>query len=178
MLSGHRSHQIGLDADIWMRPANDLRLTRNKREAISSISMWRNRGAFVNEKWTRAHHNVIKAAAKDKRVARIFVFPGAKVAMCKAEKGNRKWLRKIRPWWGHHYHFHVRLACPRGARSCVDQAAPPRGDGCADAEKWVSDILNPPPPKPKDPNAPKPRKRRELTLADLPNQCSKVLRSR
>ena len=46
MLTGHRSHQIGLDADIWMRPANDLRLTRSDREAISSISMWRNRGGL------------------------------------------------------------------------------------------------------------------------------------
>lgn len=178
MLSGHRSHQIGLDADIWMRPATDLRLSRSKREAISSISMWRSRGAFVNEKWTRAHHEVIKAAAKDRRVARIFVFPGAKVAMCKMERGNRAWLRKVRPWYGHHYHFHVRLACPRGARGCVDQAPPPPGDGCADAQQWVNDILNPPPPKPRDPNAPKPKPRRELTLADLPNQCTQVLRSR
>jgi penicillin-insensitive murein endopeptidase len=120
----------------------------------------------------------MKAAAKDKRTARIFVFPGAKVAMCNAEKGNRKWLRKIRPWYGHHYHFHVRLACPKGARGCVDQAAPPAGDGCADAQKWVNDILNPPKPKPRDPNAPKPKPRREYVLADLPAQCANVLQSR
>ncbi len=174
MLSGHRSHQIGLDVDIWMLPANDLSLSRRARENISSISLRRAKGAYVNSSWTRAHHEIIKAAAQDPRVARIFVFPGAKVQMCKDETGSRKWLRKIRPWWGHHYHFHVRLACPRGARGCIDQDPPPRGDGCEDAEKWVHDILNPPPP---DPNyVPKPR--RDYTLADLPQQCGSVLRSR
>ncbi|MBT2131490.1 penicillin-insensitive murein endopeptidase [Aliiroseovarius lamellibrachiae] len=177
MLSGHRSHQIGLDADIWMLPPKRLNLTAAEREGISSISMRRAKGAYVNNNWTRQHHNILRAAAKDPRVARIFVFPGAKVQMCKDEKGDRKWLRKIRPWWGHHYHFHVRLKCPKGARGCQNQSPPPAGDGCKDAEKWVRDILSPPPPKPA-PKNPKPRKPRgPLTLADLPNQCGSVLSS-
>ncbi|EPX77454.1 penicillin-insensitive murein endopeptidase [Litoreibacter arenae] len=174
MLTGHRSHQIGLDADIWMNPASTMGMSRSARENISAISMRRANGAFVNNKWTTQHHEVLKAAASDKRVARIFVFPGAKVQMCKDEKGDRSWLRKVRPWWGHHYHFHVRLACPKGARGCVNQDPPPAGDGCADAQKWVNNILNPPPP-PKDP--PKVKPRRELRLADLPNACVGVLNS-
>lgn len=177
MTSGHRSHQLGLDVDIWMLPPNRLNLSRGEREKLSSISMRRANGAFTNGSWTRAHHEVIKAAAQDPRVARIFVFPGAKVAMCNDERGNRDWLRKVRPWWGHHYHFHVRLACPRDARGCVDQDAPPAGDGCADAQRWVNDILNPPKPKPKDPNAPPPKKKRELTMNDLPQQCVTVLQA-
>lgn len=172
MLSGHSSHQSGLDVDIWMRPATDLALSARQREELSSISMRRANGAYVNGEWTAAHHRLLREAAKDPAVARIFVFPGAKVQMCNDEKGDRSWLRKIRPWWGHHYHFHVRLNCPKGARGCEDQAPPPAGDGCADAEKWVSDILNPPPP---DPNAPKPKPRREYVLADLPKQCAQVL---
>lgn len=174
MLTGHRSHQSGLDADIWMRPTDRLNLTPTERENISSISLRRSSGAFTNDNWTKAHHNIMKAAAEDPRVSRIFVFPGAKVAMCNAETGDRSYLRKIRPWWGHHYHFHVRLGCPSGMRGCVDQDPPPRGDGCDDAQRWVDNILNPPPP---DPNAPPPRPRRELTLADLPTQCSAVLAS-
>ncbi|MFK7752856.1 MAG: penicillin-insensitive murein endopeptidase [Sedimentitalea sp.] len=177
MLSGHRSHQIGLDIDIWMLPASRINLSRQQRESISSISMRRNKGAFVNDNWSRAHHRILKAAASDKRVARIFVFPGAKVQMCKDAKGDRRWLRKIRPWYGHHYHFHVRLTCPKGMRGCVNQDPPPRGDGCADAQQWVNDILNPPPPRKADPNAPKPKPRREYRLSDLPKQCSDVLRS-
>ncbi|WP_299745106.1 penicillin-insensitive murein endopeptidase [uncultured Tateyamaria sp.] len=175
MLTGHRSHQIGLDADIWMLPARNLTLSAAERENISSISTRRASGAYTNSSWTRAHHEIIKAAASDSRTARIFVFPGAKVQMCKDEKGARSWLRKVRPWWGHHYHFHVRLNCPAGTRGCVDQAGPPPGDGCADAQQWVNNILNPPPP---DPNAPKPRPRRELRVGDLPQQCSGVLASR
>ena len=172
MLSGHRSHQIGLDVDIWMLPADDLNLSVQTREEISSISMRRANGAYVNESWSPSHHEILKAAASDPRVARLFVFPGAKVAMCRDETGDRDWLRKIRPWFGHHYHFHVRLNCPPGARDCQDQPAPPPGDGCVDAQKWVDDILNPPPP---DPNAPPPKPRRELTLGDLPAQCAGVL---
>ncbi len=177
MLTGHASHQIGLDADIWMLPPKRLNLSRSERESISSISMRRAGGAYVNSDWTPQHHQVLKAAASDPRVARIFVFPGAKVQMCNDEKGDRSWLRKIRPWYGHHYHFHVRLACPKGAKGCVNQSPPPAGDGCADAEQWVRNILNPPPPKPRDPNAPKPQPKRELTMADLPGQCVSVLQS-
>ena len=174
MLTGHHSHQIGLDVDIWMLPARNLTLSAAERESISSISMRRASGAYVNSNWTRQHHEIIKAAAQDKRTARIFVFPGAKVQMCKDEKGDRAWLRKVRPWWGHHYHFHVRLSCPPGTPGCVNQSPPPPGDGCADAQQWVDNILNPPPP---DPNAPKPKPRRELRVADLPQQCAAVLAS-
>ena len=175
MLTGHRSHQIGLDADIWMLPPKRLNLTASERENISSISLRRSAGAYVNDSWTRQHHELLKAAAKDPRVARIFVFPGAKVKMCNEEKGDRSWLRKIRPWWGHHYHFHVRLNCPKGSTGCVNQDPPPAGDGCKDAQTWVNNILNPPPP---DPNAPKPKPRAPITLATLPAQCSSVLSSR
>lgn len=174
MLTGHRSHQMGMDADIWMLAPKRLDLTRAERENISSISLRRANGAYTNDNWTRQHHEIMKAAAKDPRTARIFVFPGAKVRMCKDATGDRSWLRKIRPWWGHHYHFHVRLKCPSGSTDCVNQSPPPAGDGCADAQQWVNNILNPPPP---DPNAPAPKPRRELTMADLPGQCVSVLQS-
>ncbi|WP_226780171.1 penicillin-insensitive murein endopeptidase [Oceaniglobus trochenteri] len=171
MLTGHASHQIGLDADIWLRPADRLNLSVNERENISSISLRRAAGAYTNDNWTRAHHELLKAAASDPRVARIFIFPGAKVRMCNDETGSKAWLNKIRPWYGHHYHFHVRLKCPRGARGCVDQDPQPAGDGCADAQAWVNNILNPPPP---DPNY-KPKPKREIRMADLPGQCQSVL---
>ncbi|MCG3269150.1 penicillin-insensitive murein endopeptidase [Yoonia sp. I 8.24] len=172
MLTGHRSHQTGLDADIWMLPPTRLDLTAAERENLSSISMRRNAGAYTNDNWTPQHEAILRAAASDPRVARIFVFPGAKVAMCNSATGDRSWLNKIRPWWGHHYHFHVRLNCPDGATGCTDQAPPPAGDGCADAQRWVNNIINPPPP---DPNATPPAPRAELTMANLPGQCLGVL---
>ncbi|WP_438955936.1 penicillin-insensitive murein endopeptidase [Cognatiyoonia sp.] len=172
MLSGHASHQIGLDADIWMLPPDRLNLTREERENISSISMRRAQGAYTNSNWTPQHEVILKAAASDPRVARIFIFPGAKVAMCNSATGDRSWLNKIRPWWGHHYHFHVRLNCPEGDANCTNQAPPPPGDGCDDAQGWVDRILNPPPPNP-NPRLP----RGPITMAQLPSQCSGVLSS-
>ncbi len=173
MLTGHASHQTGLDVDIWMLPPKRLTLSRREREGLSSISTRRDLGAFMNGNWSRAHHNILKAAARDRAVARIFVFPGAKVQMCKDAKGNRNWLRKIRPWSGHHFHFHVRLLCPDNAPGCVNQAPPPPGDGCAAAEKWVAAILDPQAPDP-TPRTPRP----ELFLADLPPQCASVMQAR
>lgn len=172
MLTGHSSHQVGLDVDIWMMPPKRMNLSRTERENLSAISMRRANGAYVNANWSPQHQAILRAAAKDPAVARIFVFPGAKVQMCNDEKGDRRWLSKIRPWWGHHYHFHVRLTCPKGAANCADQPPPPAGDGCADAKEWVANILNPPPP---DPNAPPPKPRREYVLSDLPKQCARVL---
>ena len=174
MLTGHASHQSGLDIDVWMLPPKRLNLSRDERESLSSISMQRSNGAYVNSSWSPQHEAILRQAASDPRVARIFVFAGAKVAMCNSATGDRSWLSKIRPWWGHHYHFHVRLNCPSGASGCVPQDPPPPGDGCADAQAWVNNILNPPPP---DPNAPPPQPSREIRMADLPGQCLGVLNS-
>lgn len=172
MAGGHRSHQSGLDADIWLRPARDLTLSRAEREELSSISMRRAGGAYVNENWTEEQWQFVRAAASDPRVARIFIFPGAKVWMCDNETGDRSYLRTLRPWWGHHAHIHVRLRCPDGSPGCENQDPPPPGDGCDEAREWVNNILNPPPP---DPDAPPPRPRRELTLGDLPRQCTSIV---
>ncbi len=175
MLTGHASHQIGMDADIWMLNPKRLDLSPGERERLSSISLRRSAGAYTNDNWTDQHMQVLKMAASDSRVARIFVFPGAKVRMCNEATGDRSWLNKIRPWWGHHYHFHVRLKCPANARNCKNQAPPPPGDGCDAALGWVDRILNPPPP---DPDA-KPRpKKKAITMATLPSQCTGVLRSK
>ncbi|MEM1341290.1 MAG: penicillin-insensitive murein endopeptidase, partial [Pseudomonadota bacterium] len=175
MLTGHRSHQSGLDVDFWMLPARRLDLSVTDRENLSSISTRRASGAYTGENWTDEHWQVIRAAASDPRVARIFVFPGAKVYMCENETGNRDYLRRIRPWWGHHYHFHVRLNCPSGSPDCVEQAAVPPGDGCDEAREWVDRILGRVPAPPPDPNAVPAPPRRELTLGDLPRQCASIL---
>jgi len=176
MNGGHRSHQIGLDVDIWLLPPARLDLSARQRENISSLNVRSSDQRSVNGNWLPEHMALLRAAAKDPAVARIFVAGAIKMKMCAdTPRGDRAWLRKIRPWWGHNAHFHVRLNCPRGARNCEEQAAIPRGDGCAEAEWWVTDALAPPPPP--DPNAPPPTLRPELTLASLPNQCTGVLQS-
>lgn len=172
MLTGHVSHQSGLDADIWMLPPGRLDLSVTERENLSSISTRSARGARVGENWTAEHMEVIRLAATDPRVARIFVFTGAKVWMCDNATGDRSWLNRVRPANGHHYHFHVRLNCPAGERDCEPQAAPAAGDGCDEARARAEAILNPPPP---DPNFVPGPPRGQLTLGDLPRQCAAIL---
>lgn len=185
MVSGHQSHQIGLDVDIWMKPATNLRLSRRDREKLSSINVRAASQKSVNGNWTPTHAAILKKAAMDSRVDRIFVTPPVKIEFCKtAKKKDRKWLQKIRPIYGHNYHFHVRLKCPKGAKGCVTQKPTVKelskgGDGCDETlQWWVTDYLNP--PKTSKPAKPAPKKRgaRDFTMADLPNQCSAVLSSR
>lgn len=170
MTSGHSSHQIGLDADIWLRPGMARELSFRERSEISSFIVTTPDHRAVNERWTPAHMALIRAAAEDPAVARIFVHAAIKDGMCRDAGEDTAWLGKVRPWWGHNAHFHVRLACPAGAAFCEDQAPPPPGDGCDESLAWwfSDEALNPKPgpaPKPKPP----------LTLADLPAECAAVL---
>ncbi len=173
MLSGHASHQIGLDVDIWLRPPRSLKLSRAAREKISSTSVVARNRLRVNGRWTDSHSRVLEAAAQDGAVARIFVNAAIKRRLCETRrKGDSRWLRKVRPWWGHTTHFHVRLHCPKGER-CVAQAPIRPGAGCDKSLDWWFSraALHPPPREPK-------KRRPPLMLADLPRECSAVLRSR
>ena len=174
MLSGHSSHQIGLDADIWLNEMPNKRLTKKEREELSAVSTVNFSTKEVNRKvWTPKHVKLLKRAASYKEVARIFVNPIIKKELCRVASGDRNWLRKVRPWAGHHYHMHVRLSCPKGSKGCKDQPRPPAGDGCgAELASW----LKPAPPKKPGKKPTKPRKPRpQLTLASLPNYCATVL---
>lgn len=169
-VKGHASHQTGLDVDIWYTPPPSLSLSRSERERVGAMIIRSKDQRSLNGNWTPAHAALLEAAARDPRVERIFVTGPAKIALCQsAGPGDAAWLRKIRPWWGHHDHFHVRLNCPPGP-GCKDPAPVPPGDGCKDAVWWVTDALLPP-----DPNAPKTPPKPPLQLADLPPQCSEVL---
>lgn len=168
MLTGHASHQVGLDADIWLKPMPTHRMTRAEREETSSITVVRqDRLDIEPTAWTKGHLAVIRAAAQDSRVQRIFVNPAIKKAMCRSSKGQ-EWLRKVRPTPGHDYHFHVRLLCPQGNDKCTVQEPIPEGDGCdASLDWWFTDeALHPKPPKEMPP---------PLTLEKLPPECRQVL---
>lgn len=183
MTSGHSSHQIGLDADIWMLPPKRLNLSRADREKISSIPVRSADQKSITPNWTPAHQAIMRAAASDARVDRIFVAAAVKIEMCRtATHSDKAWLQKIRPIYGHDTHFHVRLKCPEGARACQTQTPSVSdlskgGDGCDETlQWWVTEYLNPPDPskKPKEPKT-RPKTPREFTMSDLPKQCSDVL---
>ncbi len=174
MLTGHASHQVGLDADIWLTPMPDRRLTRQEREEMSAVSMLAPGNLSVETKvFADVHVRILKRAASFGEVERIFVHPAIKKAVCEATATDvdRVWLHKVRPTWGHDHHFHVRIGCPAGTIGCQAQPLPQTDDGCG---KELSDwyVLLTAPPKPEGPPVPPPP---PLTLDKLPADCRAVL---
>jgi len=175
MITGHASHQIGLDADIWLTPMPDRMLSRNEREEMSAVDMVRPDRLDIDPRvWTPSHLAVIRAVAQEPRVDRIFVNAAIKKALCREARGDRSWLAKVRPMYGHNYHFHVRISCPAGDGACTPQPAPPASEGCApeDLAYWFSDAVLHPKPPPKPPKPP-----HQITLSELPPACRQVLAS-
>ncbi len=174
MISGHASHQIGLDADIWFTPMPDHVLSREEREMDGAVNMVAPDELGVDPKtWTHERTELLEVAAQDSAVTRIFVNAAIKKEMCSETAGNREWLSKIRPWWGHAEHFHVRLACPANSPQCKPQPPPEPGDGCGhELDFWFKEsTLHPkPPPVPPKPKPP-------LTLAALPPACKQLVQA-
>jgi penicillin-insensitive murein endopeptidase len=138
MPSSHRSHQNGLDVDIWFTladsPAAARRLMDDRADPQSMVEPG---GRTVSAAWGPAQQALIETAARHPDVDRIFVNAAIKQALCEVSgTRDRDWLRKIRPWWGHDAHFHVRLRCPAGSPGCVAQD-PLAGDaGCGSELAW------------------------------------------
>ncbi|WP_413114021.1 penicillin-insensitive murein endopeptidase [Thaumasiovibrio sp. DFM-14] len=136
-ISGHQSHQTGLDVDIWLLTAKQ-KMDLKERESLNALNVVDLKNYRINfKRWSEEHTTLISTAAKDERVSRIFVHPVIKEALCKETWSERDWLRKVRPWYGHTSHMHVRLTCPQGNVDCVNQLPPPEGDGCgAELYSW------------------------------------------
>jgi penicillin-insensitive murein endopeptidase len=179
MLTGHNSHQIGLDADIWFTPMPARRLSALEREELPATSMLAAGDLSVNlQVWTDSHVRLLKRAASYTEVERVLVHPAIKRAVCEATAqappAERAWLAKVRPIWGHFYHFHVRIGCPRGLAGCVAQPPPPGDDGCGkELADWYK-LLTAPPKPPGPPGPPVPPKP-PMTLDQLPAECRVVL---
>jgi penicillin-insensitive murein endopeptidase len=163
---GHRSHQNGLDADIWfgLQPEGRM-LTVVERETMAAPSMLAPDGLVLNaQQWSQRQMEVLRLATGFDVVARIFVNPVIKKALCQQFPGA-SWLQTLRPWWGHDDHFHVRLRCPAGETACQDQDPPLTGDGCgADLAWWFSE------------EARKPRPPTDIPKVPLPAACEEILR--
>ena len=168
MLTGHGSHQIGLDADIWLTPMPSRRLSPAERDEISATNVVAADGLDIDPStWTSQHRRLLEAFAREPAVERIFVNPVIKRELCGEAGSDRGWLSKMRPWWGHNYHFHVRLSCPGSDPECRNQPPPPAGDGCGKQLDWwfTQEALHPLPSPPRPP----------LRLADLPRACAALV---
>ncbi|MFA6139112.1 MAG: penicillin-insensitive murein endopeptidase [Hyphomicrobium sp.] len=179
MLTGHASHQVGLDADIWLTPMPNRVLSRKEREEIQATTMLDSTSLAVDPKvFTPAHVAIIKRAASYPQVERIFVNPAIKKALCQAAGKDRAWLGKVRPIWGHNYHFHIRIGCPNGG--CQVQPPVSGDDGCgSEVTNWLKTIeasLKKAQPKPGVKIIPD-SERRQVTMEQLPAECKVVLNS-
>ena len=177
MLTGHASHQIGLDADIWLTPMPNRRLTEKEREDLSATSMLGPDGVMVDPNvYTPAHGRLIRRAASYPEVERVLVHPGIKKALCLDPASDKATLGKIRPIWGHHYHMHIRMTCPKDSVGCQGQKGVLGDDGCGkEIDEWIALLRRP--PKPVDPTVPikPPPPKPQLTLDQLPAECRLVL---
>jgi penicillin-insensitive murein endopeptidase len=165
MLTGHASHQIGLDADLWLTPMPKHRLSAAERDEMLATDAVADSGDGVDPRvWRPAHRELLSAAARLPGVERIFVSPAIKRMLCREAGADRDWLRLIRPWWGHNYHFHLRLRCPPEDGECRGQPAPPATDGCgAELDWWFTPEARHPKPGPPE---------RPVRLAELPATCA------
>jgi penicillin-insensitive murein endopeptidase len=113
MLTGHASHQIGLDVDIWLTPMPDRILTPQERESMIAVSMLKDPFTVDPDKW-KLPTKLIKRATSYPEVDRIFVHPAIKTVLCEQAGNDRSWLAKVRPWWNHYITFMCALAAYRG----------------------------------------------------------------
>ncbi len=177
MLTGHASHQVGLDADIWLTPMPDRRLSRSERENLAATDMLVAKASEprpINENvWTPGQAALIKRAASYPEVQRILVHPSIKKKLCQTAGSDRAWLNKVRPFWGHNYHFHVRLRCQDGSPQCKPQNGTGSGDGCGKPLSWW--FTREPWAPPKAGAKPQPKARDVMTMAALPKACKGVL---
>jgi penicillin-insensitive murein endopeptidase len=142
--NGHKSHQSGLDVDLWYQaPVNFPALrsaSASQMESVEAQSLLVE-GGLQPLSGDSGLESKLRRAAIDPRVDRIFVHPRVKEFLCKVggpgtNRGDSTWLAKIRPWWGHDAHFHVRLRCPDGDHDCESQEPVPKGDGCDELAWW------------------------------------------
>jgi penicillin-insensitive murein endopeptidase len=172
MSYGHASHQIGLDVDIWASLLPKPPLAASQREDVPLPELVNASQTAIDAKnWDPRYVDVLRMAAEAKEVERIFVHWQIKKRLCDTVKGDRRWLSKIRAWYGHTEHFHVRLACPADSPNCVHQAPLPANDGCGEELHWWLTVVQAQVsgrPQAEQTESPRPK---------LPEQCNRVLTS-
>ena len=195
---GHRSHQVGLDVDIWYKPAPDHELSAEERETMKMQSFLLDPGHVNPEVRKPEYEKLLRRAVSYPEVARIFVNPAIKKWLCDNVKGDRRFLSKITPIMGHDDHFHIRLVCPANNPGCENQTLKTE-EGCGPGlDKWIEALTKPKPGAPvptapspttnlgvlkeklaalKDKVLPPKKAGAGLTLGQLPPECEAVLKA-
>ncbi len=170
----HSSHQTGLDADIWYRLYSQKQnLSQTDIEDLKPIDMVSKDGSTMGELWSSENEEILKTFAQNDKIERIFVNPIIKKNFCTKFK-SEDWQKKIRPWWGHNEHFHVRLKCPDNSPDCTMKGQAIKDDGCGkDLDWWFSE----------EAKLPKSKKEAEGKISEeelfekLPERCKPILQN-
>jgi penicillin-insensitive murein DD-endopeptidase len=171
MPTGHASHQIGLDADVWFEREHGPYVAPAGRENPRLRSLVKEDDSGIDDTvFSKQHVELLKTAAQMPDLDRMFVNKLIKQRLCETVTGDRSWLNKLVVWAGHDDHFHVRLYCPPGNPQCQPQAGYYKDDGCGEPlELWFRHppVVLPPPGTVLPPYRPK-----------LPAACSAILNAR
>lgn len=145
-VSGHASHQNGLDADI-------VYLRRNGFVQDENALNWQE--SFIkNNTVTENFHlernfELFVHLVRTNLINRIFVDPLIKRDICQYAITHQytnnpivtETLRRLRPLEeAHDTHLHLRLICPNTDIRCIKQVEPPEGDSCSDALIFLEKI--------------------------------------
>ncbi len=162
----HASHQVGLDADVWLDLSPKPALSLAARDAVEVASVVAADGRGVDPaRWTAEHVTLLRLATGLPGIDRVLVNPAIKQQLCRTPMADRAWLRLIRPWYGHAAHMHLHFRCPAGQSECRDLSPVPPGDGCDATLAWWFEQLDAPPLPPAPPRLAPP----------LPAACAAIL---
>lgn len=153
----HASHQLGLDADVWLDVLPKPVLSAAARDRVEVASLVTPDGRGVEPaRWSPAHVTLLRLAAGLPGVDRVLVNPAIKQQLCRTPMADHGWLRLIRPWYGHAAHMHIHFRCPADQPECRDLAPPPPGNGCDASLDWWFEQLDAPPKPAPPPRPPSP----------------------
>lgn len=166
MPTGHSSHQIGLDVDLWFTMSK-TKPSMKDREKLSAESFVKD--DRLTKRWGDKYRKLVSLAAASPYVNRIFVHPAIKRDLCE-KFPKAAWLYKMRPWWAHQDHMHVRLHCPSGAESCQPQdPLDPQDPQCGKELAWWFT------PEAKEEGAKKEAAFKGRAFPELPAACAQMV---
>lgn len=161
MRTGHSSHQVGLDADLWLTMLS-RRPTNRERETMKAPSYVLN-GKKLKKMWGPTQIQLVTAVAEMDGINRIFISPVMKKFFCE-KFPNAPWLYKLRPWWDHEDHIHVRLNCPTAPDSPLCKVQEPvdsKDPDCKiDLDQWKEEKVP-----------------TEREFPTLPNECEMMVKT-
>jgi len=176
MITGHASHQVGLDADIWLTPMPAREFT--PRRARRNVGDHGGRGRPARPGSIPRCGRRVTSRSSRRRLRTRWCSGYSSTPPSRRHCAARP-AAAIAPGWrkcgrggGHDYHFHVRLRCPGDSPECKSQPPAGGGDGCG---KDPSIIGSPTPcctpSRRRCREAPKPGK----PMSSLPPACRAVL---